>query len=53
MKAKHIIWIITALIAVVAMAAGIAVLIDKYFGDRMARHEYIECDSEDEIEEIA
>lgn len=53
MKAKHIIWIITALVAVVALAAGVAVIIDKYFGDRMAKHEYIECDSEEEIEEIA
>ncbi len=52
MKAKHLIWIGAALVAVVAMAAGVAVIIDKYFGERMASAEYIECDSEDEVEAI-
>ena len=41
MKAKHIIWIVSAIVAVVAMAAGIAVIVDKYFGDRIAKKNYI------------
>lgn len=48
MKAKHIIWIVSAIVAVVAMAAGIAVIVDKYFGDRIAKKNYIECDSDEE-----
>lgn len=46
MKAKHVIWIITGIVAVVAMAAGIAVLVDKYFGDKIAKNNYIECEEE-------
>ena len=51
MKAKHVFWILSALVAVVAMAAGVAVIIDKYFSDSVAKYEYVECDGED-IEEI-
>lgn len=51
MKAKHVLWIFSALVAVVAMAAGVAVIIDKYFSERVAKYEYVECDGED-IEEI-
>ncbi len=46
MKAKHILWMVSAVVAIVAMAAGIAVIVDKYFGDRIAKKSYIECDSE-------
>ena len=46
MKAKHVIWIITGIVAVLEMAAGIAVLVDKYFGDKIAKNNYIECEEE-------
>ena len=38
MKAKHVFWIFSALVAVVAMAAGVAVIIDKYFSERVAKY---------------
>jgi hypothetical protein len=50
MKAKHVLWIFTAFVAVIAMAAGVAVLVDKYFGDRLAKNEYIECESSEDEE---
>ncbi len=57
MKLKHLAWIITALVAVVAMAAGVAVLVNRYLTDK-GEVGYIECDCEDdedqdEIAEIA
>ena len=51
MKAKHVLWIFSALVAVVAMAAGVAVIIDRYFSEKVAKYEYVECDGE-EVEEV-
>ena len=49
MKSKHVLWIVSAVVGVVAMAAGVAVLVNKYLSDRKTCTEYIECDcTEDE-----
>lgn len=51
MKPKYLLWILTGVVAVVAMAAGVAVLVNKFFGDRIAKDRYIECGEGDEIAE--
>ncbi len=43
MKLKHIMWAVTILIGVVAMAAGVAVIINKYLAKK-GEVGYIECD---------
>ena len=48
MKSNKTLWVITAIIGIVAMAAGGAVLIKKYLGDRKTCTEYIECDCTEE-----
>lgn len=43
MKLRHVMWILTALVAVVAMAAGVAVLVNRYLASKN-NTDYIECD---------
>lgn len=43
MKLRHVMWIITALVAVVSMAAGVAVLVNRYLNSKK-KMDYIECD---------
>ncbi len=45
MKARHILWILAAAVAVIAMAAGVAVVINRYLNHKKAV-DYIECDCE-------
>ena len=45
MKFKHLMWIITAAVAVTAMAAGVAVFINRYLNHKKDI-DYIECDCE-------
>lgn len=52
MKAKHVLWIISGIVAVAAMAAGIAVFIDRYLKNRECPDGYIDCSGEDELEFI-
>lgn len=47
MKLKHIMWILTALVAVVSVAAGVAVLVNRYLNSKKEL-DYIECDCEDD-----
>lgn len=47
MKLRHFAWILTALVAVVAMAAGVAVIINRYLAKKN-QTDYIECDCEDD-----
>ncbi len=50
MSFKHIMWFISILVAVVAMAAGVAVLVNRYLIDKdNEEYEFIECDDEDEV----
>ncbi len=50
MSFKHVMWFISILIAVVAMAAGVAVLVNRYLIDRdNEEYEFIECDEDDEV----
>lgn len=50
---KHIMWFISIVVAVVAMAAGVAVLVNRYLLDKEnEEYEFIECDDEDEAEEV-
>ncbi len=54
MKLKHVFWILSGIVAVVAMAAGIAVLVDRFITHKECPDGYIECytgDDEEEIEE--
>lgn len=52
MKAKHILWIVTGLIAVVTMAVGVAVLVDRYITRKECPDGYLSFDS-DELEPAA
>ena len=52
LKAKHVLWIISGIVAVAAMAAGIAVFIDRYLKNRECPDGYIDCSGEDELEFI-
>ncbi|MEE1026759.1 MAG: hypothetical protein U0L55_07125 [Acutalibacteraceae bacterium] len=45
MKLKHFMWIITAVVAIVAMAAGVAVFVNRYLSAKKDM-DYIECDCE-------
>lgn len=47
MKLKHLMWIITALVAVVTVAAGVAVLVNRYLNSKKEL-DYIECDCEED-----
>ena len=47
MKLRHFMWIITALVAVVAMAAGVAVIVNRYLAKKK-QTDYIECDCGDD-----
>ena len=50
MSFKHIMWFISILVAVVAMAAGVAVLVNRYLIDKEnEEYEFIECDEDDEV----
>lgn len=47
MKFRHIMWVFSALVAVVAMAAGVAVIINRYLASKN-NTDYIECDCDDD-----
>ncbi len=47
MKFRHFMWLLTGLVAVVAMAAGVAVLVNRYLAVKN-NADYIECDCEDD-----
>ncbi|MBO5852887.1 MAG: hypothetical protein J6Q74_03660 [Clostridia bacterium] len=51
MKAKHVLWILTGLVAVVTMAVGVAVLVDRYLTRKECPDGYITFDS-DELETV-
>ena len=50
MKVKHIFWILSGIVAVVAMAAGIAVVVDRFISRKECPEGYIECDTPDDAE---
>ncbi|MBP3390356.1 MAG: hypothetical protein J6L58_01535 [Clostridia bacterium] len=47
MKAKHILWIFTGLVAVVTMAVGVAVLVDRFITRKECPDGYITFDSDE------
>ena len=50
MSFKHVMWFISILVAVIAMAAGVAVLVNRYLIDKEnEEYEFIECDEDDEV----
>ena len=51
MKAKHVLWIFTGLVAVVTMAVGIAVLVDRFITRKECPDGYLTFDS-DEFEAL-
>ena len=51
MKFRTLMWIITAAVAVVAMAAGVAVFVNRYLNTKKDL-DYIECDCECDPDEI-
>lgn len=53
LKAKHVLWIVSGIVAVIAMAAGIAVLVDRYLKNKECPDGYIDCSGDDELEFIA
>ena len=50
MKVKHILWFLTGIVAVVAMAAGVAVVVDRLISRKECPEGYIECDTQDDTE---
>ena len=52
MKTKfNIIWLISAIVGIVAMAAGVAVIVSKCISDKKERSTYIECECSENKEE--
>lgn len=51
MKAKHVLWIFTGIVAIVTMAVGVAVLFDRYLSRKECPDGYITFDS-DELEPV-
>ena len=47
MKAKHVLWIASAIVAVTAMAVGIAILVDRYISRKECPDGYLTFDSDD------
>ena len=47
MKAKHVLWIASAIVAVTAMAVGIAVLVDRYISRKECPDGYPPFDSDE------
>ena len=45
MKLKHILWILSGLVAVAALAAGIAVFVSKFLAEEDEEN-YLECEVE-------
>ena len=45
MKFKHLMWIVTAVVGIVAMAAGVAVFVNRYLNTKK-NMDYIECECE-------
>lgn len=43
MKLKHVLWILSGLVAVAAMAAGIAVFVSKFLAEEDEEN-YLECE---------
>jgi hypothetical protein len=43
MKLKHVLWILTGLVAVAALAAGIAVFVSKFLAEEDEEN-YLECE---------
>ncbi len=50
MKLKHVLWTLTGLVAVVAMAVGVAVLVDRFITHKECPDGYLECETEDPCE---
>lgn len=50
MKLKHVLWIMSAIVAVAAMAAGIAVFVSRFLAEE-DEDNYLECDIDDTDEE--
>jgi len=50
LKLRYVIWIITAVVAIVSMAAGVAVLVNRHFSNNGEQYNYIkcECDSDED-----
>ena len=47
MKAKHVLWVFSAIVAIVAMAAGVALLVDRFVLNKECPDGYLECDTDD------
>ncbi len=51
MKAKHVLWIFTGIVAVVTMAVGVTVLVERFLTRKECPDGYITFDS-DELEPV-
>ena len=47
MKAKHVLWTVSIIVAVTAMAVGVAVLVDRYLSRKECPDGYLTFDSDD------
>lgn len=47
MKLKHVFWVLSGIVAIVGLAAGIAVLVDRYINRKECPDGYIDCSEEE------
>ena len=51
MKLKHVLWIIAGIVGIVTMAVGVALLVDRFVLRKECPDGYLECETEDFIDE--
>ncbi len=49
MKLKHVLWIVTAITAIAAIAAGVAVFVNRFLAEEDEEN-YLECEVEPDVE---
>lgn len=47
MKLKHVLWIFTGIVAVVGLAVGVAIMVDRFISRKECPDGYIECDTQE------
>ena len=51
MKLKHVLWTLAGIVAVIAMAEGVAILVDRFITRKECPDGYLECETEDPTED--
>ena len=51
MKLNHVLWPLAGIVAVIAMAVGVAVIVDRFITRKECPDGYLECETEDPTED--